>query len=105
MLRFLARLETKLPIDKDRRFVISVFLSDDTVAVFEPPQRNSGVIGGNYLSRGRVENPDKEPDPITSHPQFYLPEVSESPIGHRTRGVAGPPQFQGGGGGTWAHNV
>ncbi|XP_065178970.1 EF-hand domain-containing family member C2-like [Sycon ciliatum] len=74
VLRFLARLETKLPIDKDRRFVISVFLSDDTVAVFEPPQRNSGVIGGNYLSRGRVENPDKEPDPITSHPQFYLPE-------------------------------
>ena len=42
VLRFLARMDTEKPIDKDRRFIISYFLSDDTVLVFEPPVRNSG---------------------------------------------------------------
>ena len=42
VLRFVARLDTDIPIDKDRRFIISYFLSDDSIAVFEPPVRNSG---------------------------------------------------------------
>ena len=42
VLRFLARMDTEKPIDKDRRFIISYFLSDDTILVFEPPVRNSG---------------------------------------------------------------
>lgn len=42
VLRFKARLDTTKPIDMDRRFIISYFLSDDTIAVFEPPVRNSG---------------------------------------------------------------
>lgn len=42
VLRFLARMDTNKPIDIDRRFIISYFLSDDTVLVFEPPVRNSG---------------------------------------------------------------
>ena len=43
VLRFEARFETTRPIDIDRRFIISYFLSDDTLSVFEPPQRNSGT--------------------------------------------------------------
>lgn len=78
ILRFLAMLETKLPIDKDRRFVISVFLSDDTVAVYEPPQRNSGIIGGNFLTRGRVVKEEAGAHPTTHHDQFYEPEVGSS---------------------------
>ena len=42
VLRFVAYMATDNPVDKDRKFIISYFLSDDTVAVFEPPQRNSG---------------------------------------------------------------
>lgn len=42
VLRFLAKMETNKPIDMDRRFIISYFLADDTVLVFEPPVRNSG---------------------------------------------------------------
>ena len=42
VLRFLARMDTSKPIDMDRRFIISYFLSDDTLLVFEPPVRNSG---------------------------------------------------------------
>lgn len=43
VLRFLARMDTTKPIDMDRRFIISYFLSDDTILVFEPPVRNSGM--------------------------------------------------------------
>jgi len=44
--------------DMDRVFVISFFLSDDTVSIFEPPVRNSGIIGGKFLERKRVYNVD-----------------------------------------------
>lgn len=42
VLRFVAKLDTTRPIDMDRRFIVFYHLSDDTIAVFEPPQRNSG---------------------------------------------------------------
>ena len=42
VLRFLAKLDTNKPTDADRRFIISYFLSDDSIHVFEPPMRNSG---------------------------------------------------------------
>ena len=50
VLRFLARLDTKKPIDMDRRFIISYYLSDDTILVFEPPVRNSGEFTENFPS-------------------------------------------------------
>ena len=58
VLRFVAKMDTNRPIEIDRRFTISYFLSDDTILVFEPPQRNSGIIGGKFLERGRVKKPD-----------------------------------------------
>ena len=42
VLRFVARLDTTRPIDMDRRFIVFYHLSDDTITLFEPPQRNSG---------------------------------------------------------------
>ena len=42
VIRFLAKMNTNKPIDMDRRFIISYFMSDDTILVFEPPVRNSG---------------------------------------------------------------
>ncbi|XP_075706870.1 EF-hand domain-containing family member C2 isoform X2 [Rhinoderma darwinii] len=60
VLRFVAKLITDNPIDKERTFIISFFLSDDTIAVFEPPQRNSGIIGGKFLERCRVKKPGQE---------------------------------------------
>ena len=44
VLRFVAKLDTTRPIDMDRRFIVFYHLSDDTIAVFEPPQRNSGIL-------------------------------------------------------------
>lgn len=42
VLRFLARMDTKKATDIDRRFIISYFLADDTILLYEPPVRNSG---------------------------------------------------------------
>ena len=44
--------------DMDRKFVISFFLADDTMAIFEPPIRNSGIIGGKFLERSEVLKPN-----------------------------------------------
>ncbi|XP_026529762.1 EF-hand domain-containing family member C2 [Notechis scutatus] len=68
ILRFLAQYITSDPIAKDRKFIISYFLSDDTISVFEPPQRNTGVIGGKFLERSRIKKPGQE---------FYKSEPSE----------------------------
>lgn len=40
--------------DLDRSFVLSFFLADDTLSVFEPSGRNSGFPGGKFLERGIV---------------------------------------------------
>jgi hypothetical protein len=42
ILRFLGRLNTKVLEDVDRRFLISFFLADDSIQVYEMPNRNSG---------------------------------------------------------------
>jgi hypothetical protein len=39
VLRFVAKIESKYAEDRDRRFVISYRLADDTMTIFEPPQR------------------------------------------------------------------
>uniref|UniRef100_A0A2C9JF73 EF-hand domain-containing family member C2 n=1 Tax=Biomphalaria glabrata TaxID=6526 RepID=A0A2C9JF73_BIOGL len=59
VLRFLGKMETKKPIDQDRRFIISYFLADDTILVFEPPVRNSGIAGGRFLERNRIKKPNQ----------------------------------------------
>ncbi|KAF1566140.1 EF-hand domain-containing family member C2, partial [Eudyptes schlegeli] len=60
ILRFLAKLVTDSPIDTDRKFIISYFLSDDTISVFEHIQRNTGILGGKFLERGRIKKPGQE---------------------------------------------
>ena len=34
--------------------MLSYFLADDTLSIFEPPQRNTGITGGKYLERSKV---------------------------------------------------
>jgi hypothetical protein len=57
LLRYMARLDTTAPEDRDRIFVIKYYLADDTVGVFEPPRKNSGIIGGKFLERTRIKKP------------------------------------------------
>jgi hypothetical protein len=46
--------------DVGRRFVLSYFLMDDSLLIFEPPVRNSGITGGKFLERQRVYKPHSE---------------------------------------------
>jgi len=58
-LRFVARLDTTKPIDLDRRFIITYFIVDDTVLVYEPQQRNSGIASGKFLQQGKYKLADQ----------------------------------------------
>jgi Ca2+-binding EF-hand superfamily protein len=55
-LKFSAKLDSQRRADKMRKFVITFFLSDDTVSVFEPQNRNSGIVGGKFLKRQKLRN-------------------------------------------------
>lgn len=44
-------------VDLSRTFVFSYFVYDSTVMIYEPPERNSGIVGGKFLERGVVKNP------------------------------------------------
>jgi len=60
MLRYRGKLVSDRVDDKDRMFVITYYLADDTIGVFEPPKRNSGIVGGKFLKRQRMKNSRKE---------------------------------------------
>ncbi|KAE8299783.1 EF-hand domain-containing family member C2 [Larimichthys crocea] len=60
VLNFRAKMVTTDAVDRDRVFIISFYLCDDSISVFERPQRNSGVLGGKFLQRGRIKKPGQE---------------------------------------------
>ncbi|GLD56572.1 EF-hand domain-containing family member C2 isoform X1 [Lates japonicus] len=60
VLNFRAKMVTTDPVDRERAFIISFYLCDDSISVFEQPQRNSGVLGGKFLERSRVKKPGQE---------------------------------------------
>lgn len=65
ILRYEARLESSRQEDRDRRFIISYRLADDMISIFEPQQRNSGIIGGKFLERTRIAKPgSNQEDPV-----------------------------------------
>lgn len=65
ILRYTARFNTKVPEDVDRKFIISFYLADDTISIFEPAQKNSGIIEGPFLERRKYKNVDKMGEQIT----------------------------------------
>ncbi|XP_022623034.1 EF-hand domain-containing family member C2 [Seriola dumerili] len=60
VLSFRAKMVTTDPVDRERVFIISFYLCDDSISVFEHPQKNSGVLSGKFLERGRVKKPGQE---------------------------------------------
>ena len=45
--------------------MISFYLSDDTISIFEPAQKNSGIMEGKFLERRKYKNTDKGGEFIT----------------------------------------
>jgi hypothetical protein len=69
VLRFRAKPITDKANDASRTFIIAYYVGDDTIAVFEPPQRNSGTMGGKFLQRGTY----KSPGGIRYTPEMLVP--------------------------------
>jgi len=67
VLRYEAMMLSSRQEDRDRRFIVSYRLADDMVTIFEPQQRNSGIIGGKFLERTRIVKPNCDPE----NPTFY----------------------------------
>lgn len=57
-LRYLAKLDDASPEDVDRTFVVQYYTVDSTVAIREPPRRNSGAVGGKFLARMQLKDED-----------------------------------------------
>ena len=58
VVKFFARLDNGKPDDTVRRFVLTVYPADNTITIFEPVIRNSGIVGGKFLQRQKVRRPD-----------------------------------------------
>ena len=58
VLVFLASIISDDPCDKLRKFVVTFYVDDNTIKILEPPQRNSGFVGGMFLSRQKMKTPD-----------------------------------------------
>lgn len=57
-LRFMAQFLQPSKVDKDRKFIVTYYLSHDQLSIFEKFERNSGFIGGKFLERSRLKNPN-----------------------------------------------
>jgi hypothetical protein len=57
ILRFNAKLISSLPADSERKFLVSVFVRDDTVQIFETAEKNSGRISSKFMERQKHKNP------------------------------------------------
>lgn len=55
VLNFQAKMVTSSPVDRDRTFIISFYLGDDSISVFECLKKNSGK---NCLDKKRSKTRD-----------------------------------------------
>ncbi|XP_066515249.1 EF-hand domain-containing protein 1 isoform X2 [Hoplias malabaricus] len=69
VLRYAAKLDSQNPQDEGRRFILSYFLSNNMVSIFETSRRNSGIIGGKFLEKTRVPKPGG----TAETPDYYGP--------------------------------
>ncbi|KAM9354968.1 EF-hand domain-containing protein 1 [Pholidichthys leucotaenia] len=67
VLRYSARLDSHNPEDEGRRFILSYFLSNDMISIFEKP--TSGIISGKFLEKTHVPKPGS----TVENPEFYSP--------------------------------
>jgi hypothetical protein len=57
ILRFTCKLISTTPSDSERKFILSFFVKDDTVQIYEVAEKNSGRVSSRFLERKKVKNP------------------------------------------------
>lgn len=58
VIKFRCKLAKPSACDANRRFVLTFYLADGQLAIFEPPQRNSGIVGGKFLQKCKTRKAD-----------------------------------------------
>lgn len=77
ILRFGAVMESNIRENSTRIFVISYYLFDDTISVYEIPRRNMGFVAGEFFGKSKFYHPGQQkfsserPIPYKSQ-DFYL---------------------------------
>ena len=57
ILRFNAKLISPVPCDEERKFIISYFVRDDAIQVYEVADRNSGRQSCKFMEKAKMKNP------------------------------------------------
>ncbi len=57
ILRYLAKLISSNPADEERKFLLSFYLRDNEVQVYEMAGRNTGRESGKFIEKQRIKNP------------------------------------------------
>lgn len=57
ILRFNAKLISPVPSDEERKFVLSYFLRDEAIQIYEIADRNSGRLSCKFMERAKIKNP------------------------------------------------
>ena len=61
VIRFRAKFyKPKSVVDSQRQFVVTMYLVDNSLTIYEPPERNSGIVGGKFLDRGHYYKCDSD---------------------------------------------
>ncbi|KAF0686899.1 Aste57867_21331 [Aphanomyces stellatus] len=58
VLRYSAKMISNRREQAARQFIIAFYLSDDTISIYEPEARNSGIVSGKFLERGPHKKPN-----------------------------------------------
>lgn len=69
ILRYAVVMDSPHPEDKNRKFIISYSLAKDEMQIYEPHQRNAGIIEGKFLEYSQVRKPGTSID----NPEYYTP--------------------------------
>ncbi|XP_060516892.1 EF-hand domain-containing family member C2-like isoform X2 [Cylas formicarius] len=69
ILRFQAKMKSKIPENCSRNFIISYYLTDDSLGVFEIALRNSGFVTSTFFKKARVQLAGQKT--YTSKPPLY----------------------------------
>ena len=57
VLRFSCKLISSIAADEERKFLLSVYVRDDTIMVYELADKNSGRIPCKFMERKKHKNP------------------------------------------------
>ena len=57
ILRFSAKLISPVPSDEERKFIVSYYVKDESIQIYEIADRNSGRLSCKFLERKKMKNP------------------------------------------------